>query len=101
MWLNPNRPAGDWPIALAAISAFGVVRSQPETSPFGQSQHWPQLMVKGTTPPVADLEVRALGSELDHLAHVLVAEDVAALHGRLVSVEQVKVGAADRTRGDF
>jgi hypothetical protein len=50
---------------------------------------------------VADLQVGDLGSKLDHLAHVLVAEDVAALHGRLVSVEQVKVRAADRTRGDL
>jgi hypothetical protein len=37
----------------------------------------------------------------DYLAHVLVAEDVAALHGRVVSVEEVKVRAADRTRGDL
>jgi hypothetical protein len=29
------------------------------------------------------------------------AEDVAALHGRLVSVEQMKVGAADRASGDL
>jgi hypothetical protein len=29
------------------------------------------------------------------------AEDVAALHGRLVSVEQMKVGAADGAGGDL
>jgi hypothetical protein len=25
MWLKPNRPAGEWPIALIAISALGLV----------------------------------------------------------------------------
>ena len=49
MWLKPNRPAGEWPIALAAISALGLVRSQQENRPFWQNQHWPQLIVNGTT----------------------------------------------------
>jgi hypothetical protein len=39
MWLNPNRPASDCPIALAAISALELVRSQQENSPFWQNQH--------------------------------------------------------------
>jgi hypothetical protein len=34
MWLKPNKPAGDCPIAFAAISALGLVRSQQEKSPF-------------------------------------------------------------------
>ena len=49
MWLKPKRPAGECPIALIAISALGLVRSQAENRPFRQNQHWPQLMVKGTT----------------------------------------------------
>ena len=47
---------------------------------------------------VADLEVGDLGPERYHLAHVLVAEDVARLHGGLVPVEQVEVRPADRAR---
>jgi hypothetical protein len=56
-------------------------------------------MVKRTT-KVADLEVCNLRPEVDHLAHVLVAEDVSALHGRLVAVEEMKVGTADGAGGD-
>ena len=46
---------------------------------------------------VADLEVFDCGAQLDHLAHVLMAENVAALHGRLVAVKEMKVRAADGT----
>ena len=49
MWLKPKRPAGEWPIALIAISALGLVRSQAENMPRWQNQHCPQLIVKGTT----------------------------------------------------
>ncbi|PAV93655.1 hypothetical protein WR25_27236 [Diploscapter pachys] len=49
MWLKPNSPAGEWPIALAAISAFGLVRSQAANRPFLQNQQSPQLIVNGTT----------------------------------------------------
>jgi hypothetical protein len=36
--------------------------------------------------PVADLEVGDFGPKLDHLAHVLVTENVSAFHGRLITV---------------
>ena len=101
MWLKPNRPAGEWPIALIASSALGLVRSQPEKRPRWQNQHWPQLIVNGTTTrsPILRL-VTSEPSSID-LAHVLVAEDVAALHRRLIAVEEVEVRAADRTGGDL
>ena len=51
--------------------------------------------------PVPDLEVGDLGPERHDLAHVLVAEDVAGLHGRLISIQQVKVRPADRAGGYF
>ena len=56
---------------------------------------------EGDNDPVADLEVGDLRAELDHLAHILVTEYVAALHGRLIAVEEMQVGAADRAGGDF
>jgi len=51
--------------------------------------------------PVADPEVGNLGAECHDLAHVLVTEDVARLHRRLVAVEQVEVRPADRAGGDL
>ena len=101
MWLKPNRPAGEWPIALIAISAFGIgavaareqaLLAEPALAAADRERH---------DDAVADLEVGDLGAQLDHLAHVLVAEDVAALHRRLVAVEQMKIGAADRAGGDL
>jgi hypothetical protein len=56
---------------------------------------------EGHHDPVTNLEVCDLGSQLDHLAHVLMAEDVAALHGRLIAVKKMEVRAADGTRGDL
>ena len=50
---------------------------------------------------VADLEIGHLGAELDHLAHILMAQDVAALHRRLIAVEKVEIGAADRAGRDL
>ena len=53
--------------------------------------------------PLADACFQVLDALacLDHLAHELVAEDVALLHGRHVAVVQVEVGAADRGRADL
>ncbi len=34
-----------------------------------------------------------------HLTHILMAHDVAALHRRLISVEEMEIRAADRTGG--
>jgi hypothetical protein len=84
-----------------AISAFGLVRSQHEKRPFWQNQHWPQLIVNGDNGAIADLEISHLGAELDHLTHILMAHDVAALHRRLISVEEMEIRAADRTGGDL
>ena len=50
---------------------------------------------------VADLQVVHLRPDLDHLAHELVAQDVALLHRRDEAVVEVEVGAADRRRGDL
>ena len=101
MWLKPKRPAGEWPIALIANSAFGLVRSQAENMPRWQNQHSPAADGEGNHDAVANLEVGHLRAELDHLAHILVAEDVAALHRGLIAVEQMQVGAANRAGRDL
>jgi hypothetical protein len=54
---------------------------------------------EGHDHPVADFEVCDLRSQFDHLAHVFVAEDVSAFHGRLVAVQQMEVRAADGASG--
>ena len=92
---KPNRPAGEWPIAFSAISAFGLVVSQHEKRPFWQKKHSPQAMVNGTTTRSPFLQLRDGAADLDDLAHRLVAEDVARLHRRQVAVEEVQVRAAD------
>ena len=50
---------------------------------------------------VADLELLVVAADLDHLAHGLVAEHVAALHGGDEAAHQVQVGAADGAGGDL
>jgi hypothetical protein len=40
---------------------------------------------------IADFEVFDFGTQFDHLAHVLVTENIAALHGGLITVEEMKV----------
>ena len=57
-------------------------------------------MVNGTTTRWPFFSVD-FGADLDHLAHELVAEDVARLHRRDVAVVEVQVRAADRGRGDL
>jgi hypothetical protein len=75
---------------LAAILAFGLVRSQQENSPLaepalaatdGERHHY----------PVADLKVGHFRSEFDDLAHIFVAENVTALHCRLISIQEMQV----------
>ena len=56
---------------------------------------------EGHDHPVADFEIRDLRTKLDDLAHVFMAEDVAAFHRRLVAIEEMQVGAADRAGGDL
>src|ERR1700679_3903435 len=51
--------------------------------------------------PIADRKVSDFGSAFDHLAHILMTENVATLHGRLIAVQKMKVGTADRTDRDF
>ena len=80
---------------------IGVGPVAAENMPRWQNQHWPQLIVKGTTTRSPILRLVTSGAKLDHLAHVLMAQDVAALHRRLIAVEQMQVGAADRAGGDL
>ena len=60
-----------------------------------QNQHSPQAMSNGTTIRSPFLNFVTCAADLDDLAHRLVAEDVARLHGRQVHVVQVQVRAAD------
>ena len=54
----------------------------------------------GTT-TVTDPELRAVdaGADFDDLSHGFVPHHVTLLHRRYIAVEQVQVGAADRSRG--
>src|SRR5205807_111526 len=45
----PKRPAGEYPIYFAAISALGLDVSQQEYSCFSQKKQCPHEIVKGTT----------------------------------------------------
>src|SRR4029079_10383830 len=49
---------------------------------------------------VADLELLHVPADFHHLAHELMAEDVAVLHGRNEAVEEMKVGSANGGRSD-
>src|SRR5204863_4997165 len=69
----------DREIAAAALVAF--------TADDGEGHHH----------PVADLEALVLRADLHHLAHELVADDVAVLHAHHEAVVEVEVRAADRT----
>ena len=55
---------------------------------------------EGDDDAVPLLELRHFATDFDDDAHRLVAQDVAALHRRLVAVEEVEIRAADRGRGD-
>ena len=61
-----------------------------------QCSHWPQPMIEIDDHPVALLHLGDLAAGIHHLAHELMADDVARLHRRHVAAEQVQVGAADR-----
>jgi hypothetical protein len=52
--------------------------------------------VEGNDDPVALPELVVRRARLDHLAHELVSEDVAALHRRHQAIQQVKARTADR-----
>ena len=66
-----------------------------------QNQHWPQLIVKGTTTRSPTLRLVTSRAQLDYLAHVFVAEYVAAFHRRLIAVEQMEIGAANGAGRDL
>jgi hypothetical protein len=50
---------------------------------------------------ITDLQVRNFGAKFDDLAHILMPENIAALHGGLIAVKQMKVGTTDRASGDL
>jgi len=50
---------------------------------------------------ITDLQVRDFGAKFDNLAHILMPENIPALHGGLIAVKQMKVGTTDRTGGDL
>src|SRR3984957_11074364 len=52
--------------------------------------------IEGNDDPIALPELRMSRARLDHLAHELVPEDIAALHRRHQAIHQMKVRAADR-----
>lgn len=56
---------------------------------------------EGHDDAVADLEFLVLRAHLDHVAHELVAHDVAGLHTRNKCIVEVEVGAADRGARDL
>ena len=56
---------------------------------------------KGDDDAVPHFQIGDLGAEFDYLAHILMAQDVALFHRRLIAVEQMEIGAADRTGCDF
>ena len=91
-------PTPEWPYSFSAIPAFGFELSQSDHSSRSQKQQWPQAMVNGTTTRSPTFRLLTVAADLDDLAHELVAEDVAALHGRDEAVVEVQVGAADRGR---
>ncbi len=49
----------------------------------------------------ANNEVGDLRPKFDHLTHILVTENVTAFHGRLIAVQKMKIGTADRASRDF
>ena len=74
--------------------------SQSENSVRLQNQQVPQEMVNGTTTRSPFFRFVTPLPTSSTIAHRLVAEDVALLHGRHVAVEEVQVGAADGGGGD-
>jgi hypothetical protein len=60
--------------------------------------HWTfaAIDVEGNDDPIALPELTMSRARLDHLAHKLVPEDVAALHRRHQAIHEMKVRTADR-----
>jgi hypothetical protein len=50
---------------------------------------------------VAYPEVRDFGAKFDHLTHVLMPENIAALHRGLVAIKQMQIGTTDGAGGDL
>jgi hypothetical protein len=87
MWLKPNSPAGDCPIRFGRH--FGVR--------VGAVAAGKQALLAKPALATADsewnddaityLQVRDFGAKFNDLAHVLMPENIAALHRRLVAVQ--------------
>ena len=101
MWLKPNRPAGDWPIAFCCHLRIGVGAVAARKQALLAKPALAAADGEGDDNAIADLEVFDFGAQLNHLAHVFVTENIAALHGGLVAVKQMKIRAADGASGDF
>jgi hypothetical protein len=56
---------------------------------------------KWNNDPITNRKVFDLGAEFDHLAHILMTENVSVFHGGLIAVEEMKIGTADRAGRDF
>jgi hypothetical protein len=56
-------------------------------------------MEKEDDDAITDAEI-GVRSDLDHLVHIFMAEDVATQHHRLIAVEEMEIGAAYRAGGD-
>jgi hypothetical protein len=50
---------------------------------------------------IPNFQIFDFGPQFDHFTHILMTEDIAALHRRLVTVKQMKVGTADRAGSDL
>ena len=88
-----HRLRGDLAVAVGAVAAARRASS-------GRRSTLRTRWLKGTMTRSPFLSFLTLAPDLHHLAHGLVAEDVATLHGRHVAVQQVEVRTADGGAGD-
>ena len=86
---------------FSAIQALGLELSQSDQSCVLAEEAAAAGDGERDDDAVAELQVLHVGADFDDLAHELVAEDVAGLHGRDEAVVEVEVGAADRGQRDF
>ncbi len=100
MWEYPNRPAGDWPMTLRAISAFGFEVSQSENKPIVQYRHVAAGNREGYNYTVSFFQFFDVFPNFNNFTHGFVAEDVAGFHGGHHVVIKMQVRTADGGRGD-
>jgi hypothetical protein len=89
----PHDGFGDLGIGVGAVAARkqALLTEEALAAADGERHH----------DPITDREGRDAAAHRDHLAHVLVAEDITLLHGGLKAVEQMQVRSADGGRGDL